>query len=210
MANVIEQAAKAIRTRLAELVGEQQQLQKALGALEGLLGSERRGTAEVPTRSAAPRRRPARRAPAGARARATAARRRGGPSRADQFLALAGERPGITVAEAADRLKTSRQTLYNGSARLQREGRLRMDGRGFYPAEGSPQPASERAPRAVQRAPHDSLDVARDVHVQLLTKKTVPGGVVAVPRESRPGETRRGLTADRRLRALVYPEFRTS
>jgi hypothetical protein len=46
-------------------------------------------------------------------------------------MALVGERPGITVGEAAERLKVSRQTLYNVSARRQREGRLRKQGRGF-------------------------------------------------------------------------------
>src|SRR5512134_2345435 len=101
MANPIEQAAKAIRSRLAELVGEQQQLQQALRALENLLGSERGETAEVPTRRAAPRRRPARRAPAGARRRSTTTRSRRGPSRADEFVELVADSPGITVAEAA-------------------------------------------------------------------------------------------------------------
>jgi DNA-binding IclR family transcriptional regulator len=38
------------------------------------------------------------------------------------------------VSEAAERLGTSRNTLYNLTARLQREGRLRKDRRGFYPA----------------------------------------------------------------------------
>jgi IclR helix-turn-helix domain len=142
MANPIEQAARAIRGRLAELIGEQQQLQKALGALEGLLGSERGSAAEA-SASATARRPPAPRASAsGRRRRSTATRRRAGPSRADQLLALVGERPGITVAEAADRLGASRQTLYNVSARLQREGWLRKDGRGFYPAEQPPPAAS--------------------------------------------------------------------
>jgi hypothetical protein len=88
MASAIEQAAKAIRSRLTELIGEQQQLQKALAALERLLGSERGGTAAVPARRAAPRRRPARRTSASARAPSAAARRRHGPRRADQFVAL--------------------------------------------------------------------------------------------------------------------------
>jgi hypothetical protein len=82
-------------------------------------------------------REPRRRAPDGGPGRRG---RRRGPSRADQFLELVAERPGITVAEAAERLDASRQALYNVSARLQGEGRLRKDGRGFYPTEGSPQP----------------------------------------------------------------------
>jgi hypothetical protein len=141
MANVIENAARAIRSRLAELVGEQEQLQKALGALEGLLGSER-GKAE-PRAYKTERQRPARRAAASARGRSTAPGRRRGPSRADQFVELVAESPGITVAEAAERLKASRQSLYNVTARLQREGRLRKEGRGFYPAE---QPAAAEPP----------------------------------------------------------------
>jgi hypothetical protein len=142
MANPIEQAARAIRARLAELVGEQQQLQKALGALEGLLGSERGRAATAPASETGGRQR-ASRAAAGVRRRSTAPRRRRGPSRADQFLELVAERPGITVAEAAERLDASRQTLYNVSARLQREGRIRKDGRGFYPAEQPPAPTPQ-------------------------------------------------------------------
>jgi hypothetical protein len=143
MANPIEQAARAIRTRLTELLGEQQQLQKALGALEGLLGSERGRAADAHAERSA-RRRPARRTATSARGRSRKPGRRRGPSRADQFLELVAESPGITVAQAAERLDASRQTLYNVSARLQREGRLRKDGSGFYPAERTaPQAARE-------------------------------------------------------------------
>lgn len=105
MANPIEQAAKAIRSRLAELVGEQEQLQKALGALEGLAGSERGGTSKIPARKSAPRRRPARRAAASNRGRSAAQRPRGGPSRADQFLKLRG----VSCRRASTRWSTSRQ-----------------------------------------------------------------------------------------------------
>jgi transposase-like protein len=145
MANVIEQAAQAIRARLAqleELLAEQEQLKKALDALEGVTGVGR-GRAGAPgARGESPAGR-GKRAPTGASRGARSARRRGGPSRAEQFVALVAERPGITVAEAAERLGTSRNTLYNLTARLQREGRLRKDGRGFYPAdEQTPQQPS--------------------------------------------------------------------
>jgi hypothetical protein len=139
MANPIEQAARAIRTRLTQLqalISEQQQLRKALDTLEGLLEAKRGEATAAPTKRASGAR-PAQRAPAGT-ATPPAPRRRRGGSRADQFVALVAERPGITVAEAAERLKTSRDTLYNVTARLQREGRLRKEGRGFYPAEQEP------------------------------------------------------------------------
>jgi hypothetical protein len=148
MANVIEQATQAIRGRLAqleELIAEQQQLKKALDALEGLTRVTRSKAAAPPARQARPMSR-GRPAPTGASRGRSSGRRRGGLNRADQFAALVAERPGITVAEAAERLGTSRNALYNLTGRLQREGRLRKQGRGFYPAEGRAQPASQQGP----------------------------------------------------------------
>lgn len=144
MANVIEQTAQAIRRRLdqlEDLVTEQQQLKKALDALEGLMGVWP-GTAAPHARQESG----SRGAPTGDGRRRRSGRQSSGLSRADQFVAVASERPGITVAEAAERLNVSRQTLYNLTGQLQREGRLRKEGRGFYPAEGVPQAASKQRP----------------------------------------------------------------
>jgi hypothetical protein len=141
MPNLLDQTAKAIRRRLAQLeplVAEQQQLKRALGALEGLLGAERGKPAEPPKRKARAARE-AKRTPAGG-ARRSAARRARPGSRAEQFVALVNEQPGITASDAAKRLNTSPDTLYNVTGRLQREGRLRKQGRGFYPAEQPPAP----------------------------------------------------------------------
>jgi hypothetical protein len=145
MANVIEQAAQAIRRRLAQLEGlvtEHQQLKRTLDALEGLT--------EVGTGTTAPQARDesgSRGAPIRDGRRRPGGRQRSGLSRAEQFVGLVSERPGSTVAEAAERLNVSRQTLYNLTGRLQREGRLRKEGRRFYPAFEAPQGASRQRSR---------------------------------------------------------------
>lgn len=132
MAKVIEQAAQAIRRRLAQLEGlvtEHQQLKRALDALEGLTGVEP-GTPAPQTRNESG----SRGAPIRDGRRRPASRQRSDLSRAEQFVGFVSERPGSTVAEAAEQLNVSRQTLYNLTGRLQREGRLRKEGRHFYPA----------------------------------------------------------------------------
>jgi hypothetical protein len=68
---------------------------------------------------------------------------RRGATRADQFVALVNDQPGVTVGEAAEQLKTSRNALYKVTGRLQREGRLRKEGRGFYPVKQHPRPAPQ-------------------------------------------------------------------
>jgi transposase-like protein len=50
-------------------------------------------------------------------------------------VALVEKQPGITVADAAKRLGTTPNSLYQVTSRLQNAGRIRKQGRGFHPAE---------------------------------------------------------------------------
>jgi hypothetical protein len=140
--DVLSKSAQEIRKRLAQLepmVAEHERLKEALAALERVVGAD-----DSPPRgkgSRARRTRPSRttsaassRAVAGG-SRQSAKRRPSGrrATRADRFVALVEKQPGITVADAAKRLKTTPNSLYQVTSRLRKEGRIRKDGRGFQP-----------------------------------------------------------------------------
>lgn len=130
MADLLTKSAREIRGRLAELepaVIEHRRLTEALRALEGVLD---KGRATAKTRRSSGRRPNAPRQP-GARRRPPGRRRQ---TRAQRFVALVERQPGITVADAAKRLRTTPASLYQVTSRLQKEGRVRKQGRGFHPA----------------------------------------------------------------------------
>jgi hypothetical protein len=107
----------AIEQRLNELrplVAEVGRLERALAALEAI---EERPRAQRARGGAAGGRRP--------RGRRSAA------TRADEFLALVRERPGVTVPEAARATGAAPTYLYRIAATLEREGTVRREGRGF-------------------------------------------------------------------------------
>jgi hypothetical protein len=127
-----------IESRLEELrplVAEVARLERALAALETI---ERPSTPRAPTR---PGRRRRRGRPPG---------RRSSGTRADQFLALVLDRPGITIAEAAKATGAAPTYLYRIAATLEREGTVRRERRGFVApgVEGptAPEPRGEGPP----------------------------------------------------------------
>lgn len=71
-------------------------------------------------------------------ARRPRARKAGTPGRAsrrrEQALALVMEKPGITVAEVAERMQIGTTYLYRLLPRLERDGEVRKVGRGYEPA----------------------------------------------------------------------------
>jgi hypothetical protein len=68
------------------------------------------------------------------RAMATASSRRAKGQRSEDALNLIREQPGITVAAAAEALGIGTTYLYRLLPRLEREGRIRKEGRGYVPA----------------------------------------------------------------------------
>jgi hypothetical protein len=117
--NTVDEAAGLIRDRLKELDSERAQLERALASLTG--GREgRRGPGRPRRASAAgtPRRR----------------RRRRGGTRADQAVKLIASSPGITASEIAKQMKIKPNYLYRVLAELEKEGRVRKDGRAYQPA----------------------------------------------------------------------------
>jgi DNA invertase Pin-like site-specific DNA recombinase len=117
--NTVDAAAGLIRDRLKELDAERAQLERALASLTG--GREGRRGPGRPRGSAAasaPRRR----------------RRRRGGTRADQAVKLIADNPGISASEIAKQMKIKPNYLYRVLAELEKEGRVRKDGRAYQPA----------------------------------------------------------------------------
>jgi hypothetical protein len=68
------------------------------------------------------------------RAMAAPPSRRAKGQRSEDALRLISEQPGITVADAAKALGIGTTYLYRLLPRLEREGRIRKEGRGYVPA----------------------------------------------------------------------------
>ena len=111
----VNQAAKLIRDRIRDLDAERAQLERALASLTG--GREgRRGPGRPP----------------GSRSRAGGRRRgRRRSTRADQTVRLVKANPGISASEIAKKMRIKPNYLYRVLAELEREGRVKKDGRAY-------------------------------------------------------------------------------
>ena len=121
VSNTVEEAAGLIRDRIKELEAERGQLERALASLTG--GREGRRGPGRPRGStskgdAAPRRR----------------RRRRGGTRADQAVKLVTDNPGISASEIATQMKIKPNYLYRVLGELEKEGKVRKEGRAYHPA----------------------------------------------------------------------------
>ena len=137
-ANVFDEARDALERSVREL---REQLSQAEEALEKLGGKvTRRG----------PGRRPGRRGPgrpkgstnkaatstgSGATGPRKRRKRRGG-TRADQAVKLIESQPGISASDVAKTMKIKPNYLYRVLGDLEKEGRVKKDGRQYYPAGG--------------------------------------------------------------------------
>jgi len=130
-ANVFDEARDALERSVREL---REQLSQAEEALEKLGGkTTRRGPG-----------RPGRRGPGrpkGSSSKATGGtatprrrRRRKGGTRADQAVKLIESQPGISASDVAKTMKIKPNYLYRVLGDLEKEGRVRKDGRQYYPA----------------------------------------------------------------------------
>src|ERR1700761_764847 len=125
--NVLDEARGLIERRLADLDEERRRLERALGELGGKAtkrpgrprgSSSTSGGTAAPKASAAPKKR---------------RRRRGGP-RADQAVDLITSQPGISASDVAKTMKIKPNYLYRVLGDLEKEGRVKKDGRQYYPA----------------------------------------------------------------------------
>jgi predicted Rossmann fold nucleotide-binding protein DprA/Smf involved in DNA uptake len=135
-ANVFDEARDALERSVREL---REQLSQAEEALEKLGG---KATRRGPGRPGRPGRRgPGRpkgstnKASGGTTAPRKRRKRRGG-TRADQAVKLIEDQPGISASDVAKTMKIKPNYLYRVLGDLEKEGRVKKDGRQYYPTGG--------------------------------------------------------------------------
>lgn len=122
MAEFVDSTVKEIDERLRELRDEVKRLEAARSALTARGPGRPRGST---ARTATTRR--SGRGPGRPRGR-----RRG--SRADQALRLVRSQPGITIPEIASAIKIQPNYLYRVLPKLEQDGQIKKDGKGWMPA----------------------------------------------------------------------------
>jgi sugar-specific transcriptional regulator TrmB len=120
--NVLDEARQLVQRRLADLDDERRRLERALAELGGKAKrspGRPRGSASTPKASSggAPKKR----------------RRRKGGTRADQAVDLITSKPGISASDVAKTMKIKPNYLYRVLGDLEKEGRVKKDGRQYYP-----------------------------------------------------------------------------
>lgn len=128
--NVLDEARQLVEQRLADLDEERKRLERALAELGGKAtttrrpgrprGSSSKTSSTSSTTGGAPRRR----------------RKRRGGTRADQAVKLIESQPGISASDVAKTMKIKPNYLYRVLGDLEKEGRVKKDGRQYYPAGG--------------------------------------------------------------------------
>ncbi len=125
--NVLDEARELVQKRLADLDDERQRLERALAELGGKATrrSPGRPRGSKSTAAAAPR------TPKAATPRKR--RKRRGGTRADQAVSLIESQPGISASDVAKTMKIKPNYLYRVLGDLEKEGRVKKQGRQYYP-----------------------------------------------------------------------------
>jgi hypothetical protein len=128
--NVLDEARELVQKRLADLDEERKRLERALTELGG------KATRRAPGRprgskSASKSASSSAASPAGATPRRR--RKRRGGTRADQAVSLIEGAPGISASDVAKQMKIKPNYLYRVLGDLEKEGRVKKDGRQYYP-----------------------------------------------------------------------------
>lgn len=123
--NVLDEARELVQKRLADLDEERKRLERALAELGG------KATRRAPGR------------PRGSKSSSTAStastgtrrrRKRRGGTRADQAVNLIEKEPGISASDVAKQMKIKPNYLYRVLGDLEKEGRVKKQGRQYFPA----------------------------------------------------------------------------
>lgn len=124
--NVLDEARELVQKRLADLDEERKRLERALAELGGKAARRApgrpRGSKSSSTGSTAATATPRRR------------RKRRGGTRADQAVNLIEKEPGISASDVAKQMKIKPNYLYRVLGDLEKEGRVKKQGRQYYPA----------------------------------------------------------------------------
>jgi transposase-like protein len=129
--NVLDEALDLVKKRLAELDEERKRLERALAELGGTVT---RRPGRPPGSGRGPGRPPKAASASTSTAPRKRRRRRRGGTRADQAVALVEQNPGISASEIAKQMKIKPNYLYRVLGDLEKEGRVKKDGRQYYPA----------------------------------------------------------------------------
>jgi len=120
--NVLDEAKELVERRLHDLDEERKRLERALAELGGKVTSRRPGRPRGSKASSGPTKK---------------RRRRRGGTRADQAVALIESEPGISASDVAKQMKIKPNYLYRVLGDLEKEGRVKKDGRQYYPTATS-------------------------------------------------------------------------
>lgn len=123
--NVLDEARELVQKRLADLDEERKRLERALAELGG------KATRRSPGRPRGSKSAAAGAASGGAPKRR---RKRRGGTRADQAVNLITGEPGISASDVAKQMKIKPNYLYRVLGDLEKEGRVKKQGRQYYPA----------------------------------------------------------------------------
>jgi sugar-specific transcriptional regulator TrmB len=122
--SVLDEARDLVQNRLAELDRERKRLERALAELGGKAARRSPGRprgnkakASTSTAKAAPRKR----------------RKRRSGGRAEEAVKLITKEPGIGASDVAKAMKIKPNYLYRVLGDLEKEGRVRKDGRKYFP-----------------------------------------------------------------------------
>jgi hypothetical protein len=127
--NHLDVARDALERTIRELEDQIKQAEQALAALGGKVarrgpgrprGSASKKAAKAPKAGTTTRRR----------------RKRRGGTRADQAVKLIEGQPGISASDVAKQMKIKPNYLYRVLGDLEKEGRVKKDGRQYHPAGG--------------------------------------------------------------------------
>jgi sugar-specific transcriptional regulator TrmB len=123
--NVLDEARELLERRLADLHDERQKLERALAELGGKAKrspGRPKGSGTSSSTGGGKAGRPKKR------------RRRRGGTRGDQAVELITAQPGISASDVAKTMKIKPNYLYRVLGDLEKEGRVKKDGRQYYPA----------------------------------------------------------------------------
>jgi ribosomal protein S25 len=125
--NVLDEARDLVLKRLADLEDERKRLERALAELGGGKATTRRSPGRPRGSKSA-----AKAATGGTSAPKKRRKRRGG-TRADQAVSLIESQPGISASDVAKTMKIKPNYLYRVLGDLEKEGRVKKQGRQYFP-----------------------------------------------------------------------------
>jgi sugar-specific transcriptional regulator TrmB len=127
--NVVDEARDLVQRRLADLDEERKRLERALAELGGKVTRRSPGRPRGSSNAKSASSEAATATPAPTRRR----RRRRGGTRADQAVGLIEKEPGISASDVAKQMKIKPNYLYRVLGDLEKEGRVKKQGRQYFP-----------------------------------------------------------------------------